>query len=277
MQMLRFIFETLSQMKKKPHVLVIIDNRERALLEQWKSLTSDMPYEIATAPLDVGDVWVCRSDERMHVPAKNLLFGTLSDTPQDATPFPPPPTIVVERKTVADLNASYADGRYRDQKMRLINCQAPHVVMMIEGHSAKCSSSDKKRLLSTYCNSMFRDGLHVYHTSGVRESFEWLQHTCQQMCKGKLDVDEEQRKRTKYTDVVKMSKKSNLTPSNALEMQLATIPGMSAKMARGVVERYPTMMDLCQALEWCDEPRQLLRDVLGPVRAERVYEFLSGH
>lgn len=265
-------------MSKKVHVLVIIDNRERALLQQWKSLGSDMPYEIATAALDVGDVWVCKSTEPMYVPGKNLLFGTPPDNiPQDPTPFPPPPTIVVERKTVADLNASYADGRYRDQKMRLINCQAPHVVMMIEGHSANPSKgSDKKRLLSTYCNSMFRDGLQVYHTSGVRESFEWLQHACQQMCKGKLDVDEEQRKRTKYTDVVKMSKKSNLTPSNALEMQLATIPGMSAKMARGVVERYPTMMDLCQALEWCEEPRQLLRDVLGPVRAERVYEFLSG-
>lgn len=260
-------------MKKKPHVLVIIDNRERALLKCWKTLT-DLPYEIATAPLDVGDVWVCRSDQAIPVPHKNLLFGKGG---QETSEFPPAPTIVVERKTVADLNASYADGRYRDQKMRLINCQAPHVVMMIEGHSATPSKgSDKKRLLSTYCNSMFRDGLQVYHTSGVRESFEWLEHTCQQMCKGKLDVDEEQRKRTKYTDVVKMNKKSNLTPSNALEMQLATIPGMSAKMARGVVERYPTMMDLCQALEWCDEPRQLLRDVLGPVRSERVYEFLSG-
>lgn len=263
-------------MKKNARVLVIIDNREKALMDQWKALKSEMPYEIATASLHVGDVWLCKASEPMYVPPENLLYGIQRS--QDTSQFPPTPTIVIERKTISDLNASYGDGRYRDQKMRLINCEAPHVVMLVEGYVGKRSknTTERKRLLSTFCNSMFRDGLNVYHTSGVSESVEWIEHTCQQMCKGKLEVDTEQRKRTKYTDVIKMSKKANLTPHNALELQLATIPGMSAKMARNVVKQYPTMMDLCQALEWSGEPRQLLKDVLGPVRSERVYAFLAG-
>jgi hypothetical protein len=48
--------------------------------------------------------------------------------------FPPAATIVIERKSLADLKSSYSDGRYKDQKARLINCGASVVMMLGKGH-----------------------------------------------------------------------------------------------------------------------------------------------
>lgn len=271
-------FKKAPMMKKKLYVLLIIDSREKALLKKWKTL-KEMPYHVATASLDVGDVWICSSPDPIYVPSKNLLYGQPELCKMEQAFPPPQPRIVVERKTVSDLNASFGDGRYADQKMRLINCDAQDVVLLVEGFSGSqkyLKPPQKKRLLSTFTNSMFRDNLRLYHTANVLETFEWLHHTCVQLEKGLLECSEAQRKRARYTDVIKMSKKANLNPQNSLEVQLASVPGVSTKMGRRIAESYPSMMNLCQALEQSDNPTEVLKEEVGPVRSKRIYEFLKG-
>lgn len=86
-----------------------------------------------------------------------------------------------------------------------------------------------------------------------------------------------------------MNRKNNLTPDRGLELQLASIPGISAKMARAVCEQYPTMIQLCQAyanLSTEDERRLLLselsfrgtsgKDQKLKTRASKIYEYISG-
>ena len=239
-------------------VSVCIDNREADLLRLWKSHGAT-PYTLTVEALNVGDVRICQDGK---------------------------PVIVIERKALADLEASYGDGRYAEQKMRLINCDAPHVVLLVEGYTSSKAKSEtnRKRLLSTFCNSMFRDRISVYHTASLLDTFEWIHHTACQLQKNKFNEPAEHRKRAKYTDVIKMSKKANVTPEKALEIQLATIPGVSARMARVVTAQYPTMMDLVEAYQAVDESQR--PDMLADLRVDgkqrlasrsaKIYQFISG-
>jgi ERCC4-type nuclease len=201
----------------------------------------------------------------------------------------PTPRIIVERKTVTDLLSSMSDGRYDDQKARLINSDAKDVVLLIEGYDGQQEKDDvqKKKLLSTFSHAMFRDRLHVYHTRTLTETFEFLHHTASELSEGKCDRDAGFYERTKYTDNIKMTKKANLTPEKGLEMQLATVPGVSTKMARAVCENYKSMHELMTAYDKCPNEktkRNMLADFKfkGPSgkeqrlasRSEKIYCYL---
>lgn len=257
------------------HILAIVDSREmtagrkrvaRDLITCWQD-HPDVNYQVVLWPLDIGDVWICESTTPWSIPAKaTRLAGSApaapapivdlfapaqpeSEPPADV-PFPPArPRIVVERKALADLQSSFGDGRYRDQKARLINCDADHVVLLVEGYAGSKvrDATAKKRLLSSFVHSMYRDNIGVYHTPTLQDSWDWLHHTCVAMGEGRLVRTAEYMERTKYTDQIQMNRKTNLTPARGLELQLASIPGVSAKMARAVVAEYPTMVALCAA------------------------------
>jgi ERCC4-type nuclease len=216
--------------------------------------------------------------------------------------FPPPhPNIMVERKALSDLKSSYGDGRYKDQKMRLMNCDAELVVLLVEGYNGQKvnDQSLKTRYLSTFVHCMFRDNIPVYHTQNIRDSFEFLHHLASEMAAGKMVRTADYMERTKYTDNIQMARKSNLTSERGLELQLASIPGISAKMARAVVDVYPTMMDLCRAYEKLaddveDEAEEVERrrhNLLSELtfrgtssgkeqrlasRSSKIYQYLSG-
>jgi hypothetical protein len=80
--------------------------RERDLIPLLENIT--------TRNLPVGDIWIGLSGE-------DILPGGL----------------IIERKTVADLEASIKDGRYREQRLRLLtHCQetGARPLYIIEGH-----------------------------------------------------------------------------------------------------------------------------------------------
>jgi len=76
-------------------------------------------------------------DDFFQVPLQTNVGDVLVDVTsvvdqvQENQSFPPSrPALVVERKALADLKSSYGDGRYKDQKARLINCNADRVVLL---------------------------------------------------------------------------------------------------------------------------------------------------
>ena len=87
---------------------IVVDNRERSLVATLRSIS--MTYDRMTVevrPLDVGDVEV-RAGEQL--------------------------LLVVERKTWADLSSSICDGRWAEQKRRLVDTVgAERVAYVIEG------------------------------------------------------------------------------------------------------------------------------------------------
>lgn len=52
---------------------------------------------------------------------------------------------IVERKTVMDLASSIIDGRYDEQKQRLMSCGVPHVVYLVEGISLNTQGVGRSR------------------------------------------------------------------------------------------------------------------------------------
>lgn len=297
-------------------------NDAQDLVTLWKKAATATTIAAATVqvvlfPLDIGDVWFCESAQPFSVPSHVTtlvaaypsapcddpstffnLFEPRPPSPLSAHPavepnvvvFPPKPRIVIERKALADLQSSYGDGRYHDQKARLTNCNADQVVLLVEGYAGSKIKDPtlKRRFLSTFTHCMFRDNMAVYHTRDIQESFEWLQHIATEMARGALTRTVEYMERTKYTDNIQMNRKHNLGADRGLELQLASIPGVSAKMARAVAEKYPTMMALCKAYEPLSsrDANKLLEDIMyrGPSGKDRrlasqsakIYSYVSG-
>ena len=65
--------------------------------------------------------------------------------------------LIIERKTLPDLLASIKDGRYREQKLRLINKQKEHIQIyyLIEGDIYRHKQKDL--IMSCVFNTMIRD------------------------------------------------------------------------------------------------------------------------
>lgn len=314
------------------HVLVIVDKREGTasrkkdatdLMTLWQDKLDDsVNYQLATYPLDIGDIWICTSengpfnippewafapdvpesqvapptmDDFFQPPSASSLNGLSEIVVPTASPtaFPPArPDIVIERKALADLKSSYGDGRYKDQKARLVNCDANLVVLLIEGYqgSRVKDVTLKKRYLSTFVHSMFRDNMPVYHTHTIQDSFDFLHHLATEMALGKLERTADYMERTKYTDNIQMTRKQNLTPERGLEMQLACIPGVSAKMARAVQAVYPSMTTLCAAYVSLGDDERAKHDLLADLtfrgtsgkeqrlasRSSKIYQYVTG-
>ena len=123
----------------------------------------------------------------------------------------------------------------------------------------------------------------------IQNTFDFLHHSASEMALGKLERTGDYMERTKYTDNIQMARKSNLRAERGLELQLSSIPGVSAKMARAVCGAYPCMMDLCRAygqLKTEKEKQNLLSDLTfrGPsgkeqrlaTRSSKIYHYICG-
>lgn len=201
-----------------------------------------------------------------QLPAGDVIIGS----PED-------PIIVIERKTLADFAASIKDGRYAEQKLRLIENYVKrgiHVLYIIEGPKipAKVNGISKTILNSAMLSSIFRDDIKIMRTDSPADTAEVIERLAarwEEFAKGKKEVD--------YTSTIKVVKRDNVTPQNALVFQLAQIPGVSPQIAQAIAKRYKTMHILCKSLENrktlvglnINESRKI-----GPKVAANVYEYL---
>ena len=115
----------------------VCDFRERELIPRLPA--------ISTRNLPVGDIWIGLSGE-------NVAVGG----------------IVAERKSVADLEASILDGRYREQRVRLLTYCQQHggrPLYIIEGQMDRISGKFTEDVLRKFLNRLqIRYGVAVIHT-----------------------------------------------------------------------------------------------------------------
>jgi crossover junction endonuclease MUS81 len=81
---------------------------------------------------------------------------------------------VVERKKADDLAASITDGRYKEQKYRLKNCGAGHVIYLYEGYPSEGSLLKEKELMNALLKTRVSDGFMVYRTVRIGETARLL-------------------------------------------------------------------------------------------------------
>ncbi len=233
---------------------LIIDNRERKII---KELENKIPNEYDLQNLDVGD-----------------FLYKINDNPY----------MIIERKTVDDLSSSIKDGRYKEQKIRLINEKNKNIIilLLIEGNiDIKTGGIPKSTLNSVVINSMVRDGIYVYNSKDIND-------TCNTIIKIKKLIEKNGIQLFKpiinnsvdYVSCIKKNKKENMTPKVCYLNQLSQIPGVSTGIAEKIFEKHNTMLDLIRELEI--EEGDTIQEIrygksqkkIGTVVAKRIYEYL---
>lgn len=189
--------------------------------------------------LDVGDVLLTTTTTLPREEGEGGGRG-----PEDA------PTLCFERKTWSDLASSLCDGRYAEQKSRILDngtdssaCQYAYVVEgpipswdeARRGPSSKC-------MWTALVKTALRDGLHVLHANTTEDTASLLLYALDQLRKGELAPD--RRPRRSVPGVQKRKRDNLVTSEGILRAMLTTVPGMSADRATAVCERYPSVASL---------------------------------
>jgi len=246
----------------------VVDVRERGLLD---ALRGRIDY--VTESLAVGDFVIRRGGEDV---------------------------CVIERKTLKDMGSSIVDGRYREQKERLMGSGIPMVIYLIEGDLSfgldrKVGSLPASTLVGGILNSIFRDGLCVYKTGSMAETAEFLCLLDKKCRSGLLDMKKEsfgsaEEIDSRYSVLCSKGarskvKKENMTPRVWFLGQLNMIPQVTERISTEIVRVYPTVMSLCAAYESSESPQTLLKDLkyavkngerrIGEKISSRIYEFFT--
>jgi crossover junction endonuclease MUS81 len=212
-------------------IQLLLDTREDRMQDMFRDRHPDIPFEVV--PLEVGDVEVRHTDPEVR--------------------------IIIERKTERDLSASLRDGRYHEQKARMLSTVAPHQCLyLIENPHIPTWSPNRNAACkpSSYAgailHTMFRDGIHVAITHGLSDTTDWIatiykkcSDNPHKMMGGERDAS------AAYVDCarIKTKKIENVDPATCYLLQLGQIPGISTKLAKSIADVYPTLRSLLRALE----------------------------
>lgn len=233
-------------------MVLILDTREHALIRAL----AGQPHEVKA--LTVGDIWIQAAPEA-------AMKG-----------------LIVERKALADLQASLFDGRYREQKARLLStCQelSMRPVYVLEGNIAFAPANLSTSAIRKLVNRLqFRYGICVVQTESVADTAEWVKTTAEQLA---ADPDAFQppdgNGQPVYWQSLSSSKKTNMDSATFARQALALCPGLSLKAANAILEEQGAC--LTNVLS-CDE--KTIADIkvggrrVGPSVAKRLLALLKG-
>jgi crossover junction endonuclease MUS81 len=205
--------------------IIKFDNREKELIKLLE--LKDYTYELEN--LDIGDIQFIDSE------TKDII-------------------IIIERKTISDLGASIKDGRYKEQKERMLhslkkNCRK---IILIEGTDYSSFGLPISTMDTVIINTMLRDNMHIHITKNINETIEFIENIIVQLPKYYEDLQkeiilgEEKEYNAQYN--CSTTKKENITKSICFRNMLAQIPGVSTSMANIYVEKYNNMENFIETL-----------------------------
>lgn len=192
---------------------------------------------------------------------------------------------IFERKTCNDMAASINDGRYREQKVRMLNSDIRWKGYILEGtfpnNGITFPAKGKRRTVAktTYYSIItgltLRDGLDVYQTENTTETAKLLGQMIKKIPEylknGNNNVNYEQ----ELIKSVSTVRKENMTPEVCYLAQLCQIPGVSHKVASRIQSSWPNMTRLLEADSSALAEVNLGERRLGKVLAERITNYLK--
>lgn len=203
------------------------------------------------------------------------------------------PVIVFERKTVRDLLASIKDGRYRDQKQRMVDTFGrENIVYVIEGvftyhgDMQGFTEVEHKSLKTSIINTQLRDKIAVMRTQDTIE-------TCALLHEILLRVSKDTHKYIAGDSNVEMQKsplnlqhsrrKENGTKTDVFTQQLCQISGISQKTAEALCKEFIDMKTFYERLLSLDNEQKLklLKNIylkdnrrINSKVAERIIQYM---
>jgi len=207
---------------------IIIDSREVKLIQSIELIQkNDNSYnhiQIITKPLDIADIVIQTPDNIERV--------------------------LIERKTVSDLIASFKDNRYSEQSFRLNGYPIfnHNIYYLIEGSIQE----DKKSVLSSFCSLTYFKGFSLLRTFDIKETalllLQFASKIAKNDCKdGFYETKNDEIK--KYTTVVKKKKNDNVNVDNFGEIVLCQIPSVNSVTAIAIMKEIHTINNLMDAIQ----------------------------
>ena len=242
-------------------VLITIDNREIKIFSEIISRDLDKYKNkiiIQKEQLDIGDI---------HIKFNDIIY-------------------IYERKTVNDLLASIKDGRYKEQKTRLLTSLSSQVNInyIIEGDTITSlnHSINQKTLTSIYLNSIYRDKINVFFTLNICETVTFLLLLSTKMIdKPENFSNNDNNNNQEYIDIckIKTKKNANIDKDTCYLLQLSQIPSISKEIAKKIKEIYPNLSILIKTLmeqETKEKQISLLSkiDGIGKKKALIIIDYL---
>jgi ERCC4-type nuclease len=230
---------------------VIVDNREKGLvklLNAYKFMNEFEHINIQIEQLPIGDIII-----------KDRENGE--------------ERIVFERKQVSDLASSIVDGRYKEQSFRLDgSCPLSNhnIVYIIEGSISSVNPKFTKvkpaAIYSAICSLQYFKGFSVMKTSNMEETCEYILRMADKIHREKPTTAyyankgevSQQPQTQEYCDVVKRTKKDNITPENIGIIMLSQVPGVSPAVAKALLGG--GNKTLFEFVEECRENRAFLSE-----------------
>lgn len=227
-------------------MMLQIDTRESKLIK----VLQDKGVDINVIQLDIGDI---------HIKNEHSC-------------------IVIERKTIVDALASINDGRYREQKARLMSMEGVIPMYIIENDVL---ISDNKTLSGMYINTMFRDRIPIHFTNGVEETantiihiFKKLEDKPDRFCKTSSMLSSA----SQYLSCIKAKTKKidNIDKKTCFILQLSQIPMISTKIANEIANKHNNMKEFIHCLDEWENPIQYLMSIdgIGKNKAETIINYL---
>ena len=211
---------------------IIIDYREKDLLSLLNNLTTNPALTISSQNLELGDI-------QLHLDGKCRL--------------------IIERKSVTDFAASIQDGRYREQahRLSLSNVHNHQIFYLIEGNlstfKSKYSRITTPILYSALLTTSLFKGFSIWNTQSLQETaaitLQWATKILKEKTKtpyydvspvggdGGGSEGVGGNPTDNYTECIKITKKSK-TSDNIGEIMLMQVPGVSASIARQLLEPF---------------------------------------
>jgi ERCC4-type nuclease len=212
---------------------LVIDSREpeKFYTEIKNNLNQEINIEIVRDNLDVGDFHIYKNNKDL-------------------------PDFIIERKSINDLLSSIKDGRYNEQSFRLNNfpIHNHNIYYLIEGSIEYIKNEQNKRIVysSIFTISHFK-GFSILNTFNINHSINLIIKFIEKLFKEDKKIsyynNSENQIEADYSQVIKSSKKANITKENILEIMLMQIPNISKSIAYLVSKEFKTLKNLIENIE----------------------------
>lgn len=217
--------------------------------------------------------------DKIQIISENLMLGDMHITYKTLN-------YIFERKTLQDLQASIVDGRYKEQKARLLsNTSQKYITYIIEGDnilSSNMYSKNKSMIQGAYLHTMFRDNIRIIYTKNIEETATLILLLSTKIIdKPDKFLHEEYTADKCYTDFVKLKKKKidNIDFKSCFIMQLSQIPMISNVIAKNIHLTYTSMGTLVKSLDKFETSEQKIKELckidgVGKEKALSIVKYI---
>ncbi len=227
-----------------------IDHRERDLIPFF---TKDN-ITIEETNLDIGDIQFYKDDSIL---------------------------IIIERKTLSDLSASIKDGRYKEQKQRLLYAIDHKIrkIYFIEGENMNDFHLQHSVFDGVMLSNVIRDKIMIYRTKNIEDTYITLKRIYENLPKWlneNWDIDALE---TIEYSGIKSIKKENVTYEVAFKAMISTIPGISNSISSVLYEKFESIEKMIKEIknngdDWVSRMKNL-SDIQFGANKKRIGESIA--